>query len=360
MAATRIRDRYVLGEELGRGGMGIVYRAHDEQLNRPVAVKLLADTLAQDEDLRERFVREARLAAQVQHPNVVSVYDTGEDEGRPFIVTELVTGWTLAERIADRGRLSAEEASQLVRQAALGLERAHDAGLIHRDIKPQNLLLAPDGTLKIADFGIARFGDGTGMTEMGTILGTAAYIAPEQARGERVTAAADVYAIGAVLYELLTGHPPHTFKTLGDLVHRQQTQDVRPVRDRAPDVPAELEELTMRCLARDPGYRPTAGVVAVALSGPGGAESAPTLVQRRDGSPPAAKKRAIRGARATTTLPLAAAAVVAVAAAVGGALALRGDEPAPVEYAEQVPRGETPAEDARNLAAWIREYSGGD
>ena len=341
----RIRDRYTLEEELGRGGMALVYRARDEQLDRPVAVKLLAAHLGADEGLRERFVREARLAAQLQHPNVVAVYDAGEEDGRPFIVGELVSGPTVADRLAERGRLPAEEASRIVAGAARGLACAHEAGLVHRDVKPQNLLIARDGTVKVADFGIARAGESTGLTELGTILGTAAYIAPEQARGERVGPAADVYGLGAVLYELLTGRPPHVFRTLAELVERQQRAEIRPVGELAPHVPEALEELAMRCLALDPRYRPTAAEVADELGGGRRAGTAATLVRPQEPS---------RAPRRRAGWLLGAAAALA-ALAVGLGLALTRDDGGS-EPVGPVPRGETPAQDARNLADWLREH----
>src|SRR5438874_379585 len=246
--------RYRLERPLGHGGMASVYEARDTGLDRAVAVKVLAENLAGDEELRTRFLREARLAARLSHPNVVNVFDAGEDEGRPYIVMELVEGATLA----GRGPVPAEEARGLALQAARGLAHAHQAGLVHRDIKPGNLLLRRDGTLKIADFGIARAAETTALTQAGTVLGTAAYLAPEQALGEEVTAAADVYSLGAVLYELLTGRPPFEFDSLADLAEQQRRMAITPVRELASDAPPELEDLVMRCLARNPAYRPSA------------------------------------------------------------------------------------------------------
>src|SRR5204862_1574922 len=180
---------------------------------------------------------------------------------------EHVDGETLADLLAHRGRLPPDEARELAAQAARGLAHAHEAGLVHRDVKPQNLIVRRDGTVKIADFGIARAAETT-ITQAGTVLGTAAYLAPEQALGEEVTAAADVYSLGAVLYELLTGRPPFEFETLADLADQQQRMEVTPVRDLAPEVPPELEDVVMRCLARNPAYRPTsAGELARLLTG---------------------------------------------------------------------------------------------
>ena len=196
--------------------MAVVYLARDIELDRAVAVKLLAENLAGDPSFEKRFVREARLAARLSHPNVVSVYDAGEDGGRPYIVMEYVEGETLADLLARRGRIPPDEARGLALQAANGLAHAHAAGLVHRDVKPQNLILRGDGTLKIADFGIARAAEATALTQAGTVLGTAAYLSPEQALGEEVGPAADVYSLGAVLYELLTGRPPFELESLDD------------------------------------------------------------------------------------------------------------------------------------------------
>ena len=205
MVAGTIDSRYRLERPLGHGGMASVHLARDTELDRPVAVKLLAENLSGDESVHRRFVREARLAARLSHPNVVSVFDAGEDGGRPYIVMEYVDGENLAELLARRGRIPPDEARGLALQAAQGLAHAHAAGLVHRDVKPQNLILRRDGTLKVADFGIARAAEATALTQAGTVLGTAAYLSPEQALGEEVTPATDVYSLGVVLYELLTG-----------------------------------------------------------------------------------------------------------------------------------------------------------
>ena len=196
--------------------MATVDLAHDVELDRPVALKRLAENLARDEDLRRRFVREARLAARLSHPNVVRVFDVGEDEGPPFIAMEYVEGETLAS--SSRGAARCRPVKR--RRSAADVRRARRRprrGLVHRDVKPQNLLLGTDGVLKLGDFGIAAGHEGTRLTLDGTVLGTAGYLAPEQARGEQVTAAADIYAVGAVLYELLTGEPSRTVGSLSEL-----------------------------------------------------------------------------------------------------------------------------------------------
>ncbi|MFL5925115.1 MAG: protein kinase domain-containing protein [Gaiellaceae bacterium] len=332
--------RYRLERPLGRGGMATVYLAHDVELDRPVAVKLLAEALAGDAAFRRRFLREARLAARLSHPNVVAVYDAGEaEDGRPFIVMEYVDGTTLE----DRGPLPPREAVELVTQACHGLAHAHAAGLVHRDVKPHNLLLRRDGTLKVADFGIARAAEATALTQIGTVLGTAAYLAPEQAAGEEVTAATDVYALGTVLYELLTGRPPYEPESLADLASRPE---LTPVGELAPVVSQRVEDAVMRALARNPAYRPaSADELAREL---GDRPTAPTRA--------AAVAPARRRSRRWLALP----ALAAVAAlAVGLALATRdGSSPPPQRPApaavRPIPRGANAQQQARNVSAWLR------
>jgi serine/threonine protein kinase len=336
-------SRYRLERPLGHGGMASVFAARDTGLDRAVAVKLLAENLAGDEELRKRFLREARLAARLSHPNVVSVFDAGEDDGRPYIVMELVEGKTLAER----GRMPPEDARALAVQAARGLAHAHDAGLIHRDIKPGNLLVRVDGTLKIADFGIARAAEMTALTQAGTVLGTAAYLAPEQALGEQVTPASDVYSLGAVLYELLTGRPPFEFDSLADLAEQQRAMAITPVRELAPQVPRGLEGLVMRCLARNPAYRPSAAELVEELE-----PSAPEPPTQRLPQPRVVERRKLWLALAV--LLVIAAILLAVALSTGGS----GSSPPPRPPAvPSIWRGSTPQDQAKNIAAWLRRYS---
>jgi eukaryotic-like serine/threonine-protein kinase len=333
--------------------MASVYLGTDTELDRPVAIKLLAENLVGDESFRKRFVREARLAGGLSHPNVVSVYDAGEEAGRPYIVMECVEGETLAEVLEGRGRLPPKEAVGLALQACRGLEQAHAAGLVHRDVKPQNLLLRRDGTLKVADFGIARAAEATALTQAGTILGTAAYLAPEQAGGGEVTAAADVYSLGAVLYQLLTGRPPYELDSLAELPARHSEGAIPPVRELAPEVPARLEDVVMRCLARNPAYRPASA-----------GDLARELAPENAGPPTESLPQPKRTVNRTTWLALAgvlvlAAILLAVALGTrtgsgtrdGGAGRVR--PPA----VQTIPRGATPQEQARNIASWIRRYS---
>jgi serine/threonine-protein kinase len=197
--------RYETERVIGSGGMATVFRGHDEFLDRPVAIKLLADNLASDEDFHARFMQEARHAGKLNHPNIVQVFDVSEFEGRPFIVMEYVPGKTLAEVLAKQGPLREEEAVELALQAAAGLEHAHRAGVVHRDIKPQNLLIRDDGTLKIVDFGIARAAEDKHLTQTGAVIGTRPYLAPEQERGGRIGPPVDVYQLGVVISEMVGG-----------------------------------------------------------------------------------------------------------------------------------------------------------
>ena len=354
--------RYRLEETLGYGGMAVVYLARDVELDRPVALKLLGEHAAADSSFRKRFVREARVAAKLVHPNIVQVFDAGEDHGRPFIVMEYVDGESLADVLQRRRKLPPQEVVDVALQVCGGLEHAHEGGVVHRDVKPANLLRRADGTVKIADFGIARAAEATKLTRVGTVLGTAAYLSPEQAAGEEVTAAADIYSLGVVLYELLTGETPHRFDSLADLTVKQRESVITPVRDREPSVPPALEEVVMRCLARNPSYRPaSAAELARAL-----AAASPELPTRPlpRGSVQRARKsrRALSVSRREWLWLAIGAAVVVAAVALGVALASGGGgtstpRPGTPTDVVPVPPGSTPADEARNLSAWLRRYS---
>jgi eukaryotic-like serine/threonine-protein kinase len=332
-----IGTRYRIQRELGHGGMATVYLAHDEELGRPVAVKVLADHLADDEAFRARFLREARLAGQLSHPNLVRVYDAGEADGRPFIVMEYVPGRSLA----DVGRLPVNRVVDLGVQACAGLQHAHDAGLVHRDVKPANLLVRDDGVLKIADFGIARGPESTRHTQVGTLLGTAAYLAPEQIAGADATAASDVYSLGAVLYELLTGRPPYTFSSLAELAAKQSDGLIEPVRDVEPGVPVEVEAAVMHALARDPRFRPVSA-----------AELGQELV--------APLRITVSVAGRSGALWLLGAAVLAAVAVALGLAKLGGggrSSPPPAPRVTPPAPAATAEQQARNLARWLRVHS---
>jgi serine/threonine protein kinase len=364
-AAVRVVGRYELVRPLGHGAMATVDLAHDVELVRPVALKRLAENLARDEDLRQRFVREARLAARLSHPNVVRVFDVGEDDGRPFIAMEYVEGETVADLLARRGALRATEAARLGLQACSALAAAHAAALVHRDVKPQNLLLRRDGVLKLGDFGIALGHEGTQLTLAGTVLGTAGYLAPEQARGEQVTAAADIYAIGAVLYELLTGEPAHGADSLVDL-GRQDGFRTPDLAARAVGAPDELVAAVTACLAVRPQDRPPSAAALARLLAPVASE-AETLSLPAD---PARRATEIlappsgRPSRRWTPRRLAAAAALVAAAAAGlvAAVALSSggssSRPSPTPHAVAPPAaGANGAAQARNLAAWLRAHT---
>ena len=350
---TVLTGRYRLIELLGQGGMATIYRANDAQLGRDVAVKLLRPEYGRDPDFGERFRHEAKAAASLNDPNIVSVFDYGQDEAGPYIVMELVDGESLAELVHREGPLAPEQAVHLVLQACAGLEAAHQAGLVHRDVKPGNLLLSRDGVLKIADFGIARAHDATRLTLTGTVLGTAAYLAPEQALAEEVTAAADVYALGAVLYELLTGVPPRRGETLAAAL-AAHADPVTPVRDVKPDVPAALESVVMRSLARMPEFRPgSAADLARQLRAAADDYTAVDVgVHSRHFSEGRKGRRLF--------LAAAAAALAALGLGLGFGLSSGGRphaRPAPAAHLGPPPATGTAMQQARSLAQWLRANS---
>lgn len=347
--ATLAGGRYRIERTLGRGGMAVVQLARDQELNRPVAIKVLAQHLAEDDAFRRRFLREATLAARLSHPNVVAVYDAGVEDGVPYIVMELVEGETLGDLLARRRRLDAATVADLGAQAAAGLAHAHAHGLVHRDVKPHNLLVRRDGTLKVADFGIARAAAAAErLTLVGSIVGTAAYLSPEQTEGSDAWAAADVYALGVVLYECLTGRTPYAGASLADLLRAQRERVVPPVRELAPETPDALEDVVMRCLARNPVYRPaSAAEVARLLSA---TAEAPT---RTLAAPPPPAPRAPRRRPGRLTLALTGLAA-ALAVAAGALVASRPDAAPPAPPPD---RPGQPAVQARELAAWLREVS---
>jgi len=253
-----IAGRYRIERRLGAGGMSTVFLAQDTVLERPVAVKLLAEHLADDEAFVERFQREALSAARLQHPNIVQVFDYGLDASshRHFIVMEFVDGPSCADLLRDRKRLDIEEAVRIVRDACHGLDYAHRAGVVHRDVKPGNLLVAADsGTTKLADFGIAKAAEQTRITQVGSVLGTAAYLSPEQAHGDEAGPRSDTYSLGVCAYQLLTGRLPHEYGSLTELALKQRDEPVEPISELRPAVPLQLDLAIRVSLERDPADR---------------------------------------------------------------------------------------------------------
>jgi len=264
--AVVLGDRYRLDERLAAGGMGTVWRAEDTLLHRDVAVKVLNEGLSSDDRFVERFRREAKSAAGLLHPNVAGVFDYGEEHGRPFIVMELIEGETLADALDRRGPFPSDEVAPIGAGVAEGLAAAHAAGFVHRDVKPANVMLTGRGDVKLMDFGIAAPESGTGLTGTGMVMGTARYLAPEQAAGEPATPASDVYALGVVLYELLTGAPPFDRESPVATAMAHVQEEPPPVASVRPDTPPWLAALVDSCLAKDPAHRPAgAAELAAAL-----------------------------------------------------------------------------------------------
>ena len=252
-----IAGRYNLQGRLGVGGMSTVQRAFDSRLEREVAVKLLAEHLAEDSAFVSRFRREALAAARLVHPNIVQVFDFGLDEasGQHFIVMELVSGHSCAELLRDHGRLPIDEALEVIGQSCRGLDHAHRNGVIHRDVKPGNLLRSHDGVVKLADFGIAKAGDNSSITQVGSVLGTAAYLSPEQARGEEAGPPADLYGLGVVTYQLLSGRLPYEASSLSELTLKQQREVPMPLDAINTEVSPPLARAVARALSLDAAAR---------------------------------------------------------------------------------------------------------
>jgi len=256
MVGEVLADRYELEELVGAGGMSSVFRAHDRLLDRKVALKILHQQYSGDDEYVERFRREARAVAALSHPNIVTVIDRGDHDGRQFIVFEYIEGENLKRLIERRGPAPVATALELGMQIARGLSFAHQQGLVHRDVKPQNVLLNGDGRAKVTDFGIARSLDVQhGMTQTGTVLGTSDYIAPEQAQGQRVDEHTDVYSLGVVLYELLTTEVPFPGENFVAVAMRHINEPPPPIRDKRPDVPPRVEAAIQKAMAKRPEDR---------------------------------------------------------------------------------------------------------
>jgi serine/threonine-protein kinase len=332
-----IAGRYELGHRLGIGGMSTVQLALDRRLERHVAVKLLAEHLADDPAFVSRFRREALAAARLVHPNVVQVFDFGFDEAahQHFIVMEHVPGSSCAELLREQGHLGVEEAVEIVMQACRGLDYAHRNGVVHRDVKPGNLLVTDDGGVKLADFGIAKATEQSSITQVGSVLGTAAYLAPEQARGEASGPRADLYSLGVVAYQLLSGRLPYEAASLSELALKQQRELPAPLEELNRDVPSALAQAVALALELEPEGRyesaaemeralrdgargiapasaPTRSTAATRVIAPAGAPTAETravpvrrrpqeVPARRPGGPEPASRPAPRRAAPATT-----------------------------------------------------------
>jgi serine/threonine-protein kinase len=330
---TVLGDRYTLTERIAAGGMGEVWAATDTVLSRTVAVKLLNPALSQQAGFVARFRAEARCSAALHHPNITTMLDCGEDRGSAYLVMELVIGQPLSEIIAQRAPLSAPETVSILIQAANALEAAHQGGVVHRDVKPANMLITADGTVKLTDFGISRMVGTTALTQTGEVLGTAQYLSPEQALGQRATAQSDIYALGVVGHEMLTAQRPFDAETMvaTALAHINQPPPPLPG-----TVPAGIRAVIDAALAKDPADRP-AGAAAMAHAlgrteaTARGSAATRTQVIALDSIPvsgPPTSSRSTRDtpARRPTAIVLGAAAAVAIGILAASALPDRGSD----------------------------------
>jgi serine/threonine-protein kinase len=308
---TVIANRYTVGDRLGSGGMADVYLTHDSELGRNVALKVLHRRFSDDPGFVDRFRLEAQSAAGLQHPNVVSVFDRGDWDGTSWIAMEYLPGTTLKEVIRNDAPLDPARATRIALQVSQAVAFAHRAGVVHRDIKPQNVMIGPDDRATVTDFGIARAG-AAGVTEAGSILGTAHYISPEQAQGQDAGPQADVYSIGIVLYEMLTGRVPFDAESPVAIAMQQVTAEPPPPSATVPGIPTDLEALTLQCLAKDPIIRPA---------------GADELVVRLDSISERLRVSADPGA--TVAFGATAATTAMATAAAAGAVTAGGDTPPP-------------------------------
>src|SRR5213083_571001 len=251
LVGMQLNGRYRLDAQIGSGGMSTVYRAFDSVLERRVAVKLMHREIAADTDQLERFRREARAVAQLSHPHIVGVIDAGEEDGRPYIVFEYVEGETLKDRIRRLGRLPVDEAIAYAIEIARALGAAHARGIVHRDVKPQNVLVDEEGSAKVTDFGIARTLEEDGLTAEGRVLGTTDYVSPEQALGREVTGQSDLYSLGIVLFEMLTGEVPFRGENQVAVAMKHVREAVPDVQARRPQVSAQTAAIVERLTAKD-------------------------------------------------------------------------------------------------------------
>ena len=293
MPETIVHGRYSIRSTLGGGGMARVYLAHDEVLGRKVALKVLRDQYAEDAEFAERFKREARSAASLSHPNIVAVYDRGvAEDGTSYIAMEYVPGGSLKDRISRKGVLEPGTAAAVALQITEALEEAHGRGVVHRDIKPHNILLTSTGAVKVADFGIARAAAYTSISQTSLVLGTAGYMSPEQALGEPVDPRSDLYSLGVVLYEMLTGELPYTADNPVAISMKHVNEPLRPPREVNPEVPESMDAVVTKLLSKDPADRYE-----------GATELSEDLRRVRDGLPPLATGPVDAGTQATRVEP---------------------------------------------------------
>src|SRR5438477_10809554 len=255
LAGRVFSNRYEIQRELAQGGMAEVYLAHDQLLNRPVAMKALFPEYAREPSFVERFRREAQAAANLNHPNIVAIYDWGQEDGTYFIVMEYVEGRVLRDLIRSEAPLDPNQAAEITAEIASALAFAHRNGVVHRDVKPGNVLLTQSGTVKVTDFGIARAGTSDGLTQTGSVMGTATYFSPEQAQGLPVDGRSDVYALGVVLYEMVTGVAPFTAESPASVAYKHVREEPESPAARAPDLPPDLEHIILTAMAKDADSR---------------------------------------------------------------------------------------------------------
>ena len=297
---TSLSGRYELGERIAAGAMGSVFEAHDTRLGRPVAVKLLKDHLADDATFIERFRREARAAAALTHPNIAHVFDFGIDGRHHYLVMELVEGRDLARVLREDGPIEPERTADIGAKIAGALAHAHEGGVIHRDVKPANVILCPDDRVKVTDFGIARAVGESTLTATGSVMGTAQYISPEQASGKPAGPTSDIYSLGIVLFEMLTGVVPFPGESALSIAMRHINDEVPAPSSLQPAVPSELDEIVTRACAKDPNARfPSAQEMGVALRS---GSAAPVTGTATDPIAVAATQRLDEAAPATAEL----------------------------------------------------------
>ena len=255
MKGQKINDRYQIIKSIGEGGMANVYLAYDTILDRDVAVKILRGDLSNDEKFVRRFQREALNASSLSHPNIVEVYDVGEDNGQYFIVMEYIEGKNLKDLIKKRGKLTTTEVVDIMSQIADGLSVAHDSYIIHRDIKPQNIMILENGMVKITDFGIAMAMNATQLTQTNSVMGSVHYLPPEQASGKGATLKSDIYSMGILMYELLTGSLPYKGDNAVEIALKHLKEPLPSIREQLPDLPQSVENIIMKSAAKNPKNR---------------------------------------------------------------------------------------------------------